>query len=187
MIDALNKISTSISIGFNKVGQDGERIRDNVESGKTKELVYKAVSSVSANKEKLSQYFSESGLSDKMKEYGKKIGSVITYPVILLYSAFKSTATPAKEKLLITSCLGYFILPTDLIPDIIAGVGFADDAAAITACLAAINHILTPEIYEEANNRIRSIFGEVDEDALKKITDKALKLANQETENRNNK
>jgi len=48
--------------------------------------------------------------------------------------------------------------------------------------LAAINHILTPEIYEEANNRIRSIFGEVDEVAMKKITDKALDLAKKETE-----
>ncbi len=33
---------------------------------------------------------------------------------------------------LIIACLAYLVLPTDLIPDFIVGIGFIDDAAAFT-------------------------------------------------------
>jgi len=104
MAKLFNNITESLSGGVAKVKQVSAGIGEHFNSENTKALIDKAVTSVSENKEKLANYFSESGLSDKLKEYGKKIGSVITYPVILLYSAFKSTATPVKEKLLITSC-----------------------------------------------------------------------------------
>ena len=40
--------------------------------------------------------------------------------------------------------IAYFILPADLIPDIIAGLGFADDAALLTAVVGLVASHITP-------------------------------------------
>lgn len=131
-------------------------------SANIKELTDKAVESILQNKEKFAKSYSESGFKEKLQKYGKKLGATVTYPVVLLYSALKTDTVETKYKVLIASCLGYFILPADLIPDVIGGVGFADDAAAITACLKSVSHVLTPSTRKEAKERIHKIFGEVD-------------------------
>ena len=52
--------------------------------------------------------------------------------------------TPLKARGIIYAALGYFILPTDTVPDWILGLGFTDDAAVLTAALAAIRSHMTP-------------------------------------------
>jgi uncharacterized membrane protein YkvA (DUF1232 family) len=42
------------------------------------------------------------------------------------------------------AALGYFILPTDAIPDVIFGLGFTDDIAVLTAALAAVRAHMKP-------------------------------------------
>jgi len=46
--------------------------------------------------------------------------------------------TPTRVKAVLLGALAYFILPTDLIPDFIAGLGFTDDAGVLMAALAAV-------------------------------------------------
>ena len=46
------------------------------------------------------------------------------------YSAL-DPATPIRVRAMLLAAIAYFILPLDLIPDIVAGLGFADDAALI--------------------------------------------------------
>ena len=45
----------------------------------------------------------------------------------------KAPTTTTHDKLLIILPLAYFILPTDLLPDIIPAMGFADDGVTIMA------------------------------------------------------
>ena len=45
--------------------------------------------------------------------------------------------TPIRAKGILLSALAYFILPTDLLPDFIAGLGFTDDAAVLFAAWRA--------------------------------------------------
>ena len=45
---------------------------------------------------------------------------------------------------LLLAALAYFILPFDLIPDMIAGLGFADDAALLTAVIGLVAAHITP-------------------------------------------
>lgn len=52
--------------------------------------------------------------------------------------------TPMRVRGMLLAAIAYFILPFDLIPDIIAGLGFADDAALITAVLALVSSHITP-------------------------------------------
>jgi len=47
-------------------------------------------------------------------------------------------ATPAKVKAILFAALAYFVLPFDLIPDFIAGIGFTDDAAVIAMALSVV-------------------------------------------------
>ena len=55
------------------------------------------------------------------------------------YCAF-DRATPLKAKGILIGALAYFILPIDVVPDIILGLGFTDDMAVL---LAAFNVVRT--------------------------------------------
>jgi uncharacterized membrane protein YkvA (DUF1232 family) len=52
------------------------------------------------------------------------------------------TATPLKVKATLFGALAYFVLPFDVIPDVILGLGFTDDMAVlVTAVTLMRNHI----------------------------------------------
>src|SRR5258705_5497273 len=58
------------------------------------------------------------------------------------YCAF-DRATPLQVKAALIATLAYFILPTDLIPDFLPGLGYVDDAASLAATLRLVAaHIL---------------------------------------------
>ena len=42
------------------------------------------------------------------------------------------------------AALAYFVLPTDAIPDMVAGIGFTDDAAVLAAVVALLGRNLKP-------------------------------------------
>jgi uncharacterized membrane protein YkvA (DUF1232 family) len=62
-------------------------------------------------------------------------------------------------KLKVLGALGYFILPLDFIPDIILGLGFTDDLAALAWALFTMRKYITPEIERKARERLREWFG----------------------------
>ena len=53
--------------------------------------------------------------------------------------------TPTAAKGLMLAALAYFVLPTDAIPDILAGIGFTDDAAVFAALLAVVGKNIKPK------------------------------------------
>lgn len=46
--------------------------------------------------------------------------------------------TPAPAKGMMLAALAYFVMPVDAVPDMLAGVGFTDDAAVIAAVIALL-------------------------------------------------
>jgi uncharacterized membrane protein YkvA (DUF1232 family) len=52
-------------------------------------------------------------------------------------------AAPAKVKASILAALAYFVVPTDLVPDFIAGLGYSDDAAVLYGVLKVVQHHIT--------------------------------------------
>jgi uncharacterized membrane protein YkvA (DUF1232 family) len=64
--------------------------------------------------------------------------------VVAAYYCALDHETPLRAKGIILAALGYFILPTDAIPDMIFGLGFTDDIAVLTAALAAIRAHMKP-------------------------------------------
>jgi uncharacterized membrane protein YkvA (DUF1232 family) len=53
-------------------------------------------------------------------------------------------ATPMRVRGMLLAAIAYFILPFDFLPDIVAGLGFADDAALFTGVLALVSAHITP-------------------------------------------
>jgi uncharacterized membrane protein YkvA (DUF1232 family) len=56
-----------------------------------------------------------------------------------LYHFMCDPRAPAQGKIVAIGALLYFILPIDLIPDVLPIVGFADDAAVIASAVAFLN------------------------------------------------
>ena len=116
------------------------------------------------------KHFSESELWNKVTKIGKSIGATLMYPVLLLFNLLKSSETDLKEKTMIIGALGYFILPVDLLPDAIAGVGFTDDIAALSAIISALASCVTLEIQEQSKQKCHDLLGDIDDRAIDSVT-----------------
>lgn len=68
-------------------------------------------------------------------------------------------ATPMHVRGVLLAALAYFLLPADAVPDIIAGIGFTDDAAVITAVLGTFARHVTPEHRAKAIRRLDELLG----------------------------
>ena len=55
------------------------------------------------------------------------------------------------------AALAYFVLPVDAIPDVIAGLGYTDDAAVFTALLAILGKNLKPKHREAARRALERL------------------------------
>lgn len=64
---------------------------------------------------------------------------------VALWIAARDPATPARTKALLLAALAYFVVPTDMLPDWFAGLGFTDDAAVIAAALGLAGRAIRPE------------------------------------------
>jgi len=88
-----------------------------------------------------------------------KLGGVMLDKVRLMYDYFRDPDEPWKPKVLIGAALLYLIIPSDVIPDWFAVVGFADDFAAIAFVFNQTRDVLTN--YDERRQR-RMGFGEAE-------------------------
>lgn len=108
---------------------------------------------------KHSKHYSEEGLWNKIKKYSKKAGSSAIYAVLLLYFVLQKEEVPKKEKVLIVSALGYFILPLDLIPDFTVGVGYVDDVGALIFALIRVSMYIDADVKKQAKDKLQDWFG----------------------------
>ena len=63
-------------------------------------------------------------------------------------------ATPMHVRGVLLAALAYFLLPADAVPDIIAGIGFTDDAAVVATVLGMFARHVTVEHKEKASRRL---------------------------------
>lgn len=165
----LDSIKHTASVTSQKVSESTNKLKASISEVKLEDIT--------ANLKLYEKYFSENELLQKIGKLGKSIGATVLYPVFLLFNLLKSGDINLKEKAMIIGTLGYFILPVDLLPDAIVGVGYADDAAALTAAVTALASCITEDIQNESKEQLRKIFGEFDEKALDSVT-KIIQRAN---------
>ena len=65
--------------------------------------------------------------------------------VVAAYFAMLEPQTPVRARLILIGALAYFVLPFDLVPDIIFGVGFLDDASILAAAIASVRSSITDD------------------------------------------
>ena len=120
------------------------------------------------NYEEYKKHYSEDGFWEKVKTVAVKAGVKVIYTALKLFYAAKKETTPPWAKGVILGALGYFILPIDLIPDVMPVVGFTDDLGVLLAAIAAVASYVTPEVKAQAKEQLSKWFGS---DALLKLED----------------
>jgi uncharacterized membrane protein YkvA (DUF1232 family) len=70
------------------------------------------------------------------------------------------------------AALGYFILPTDIIPDLVVAFGFTDDIAVLLYALSQVADHITPEVKEKASKKLGEWFDKVDEKEILLLEEK---------------
>lgn len=76
---------------------------------------------------------------------------------VAVYFCARDPATPVRAKGLMLAALAYFVLPTDAIPDVFAGVGFTDDAAVLAALIALMGRHIKPAHREAGRSLLRKL------------------------------
>ena len=65
--------------------------------------------------------------------------------LVSVWYCAKDDETPLAAKGMMLAALAYFVMPVDAIPDVIAGLGYTDDAAVFTALMAIVGRNLKPK------------------------------------------
>ena len=124
--------------------------------------------------EKYQANYSENKLLRKLSSAAKWVGAKVVYAVLLLYYILRSPNISAADKSKIYGALGYFILPTDLVLDFIPMMGYTDDMAALLWALHTVTNNLTPEITQQAKEKLSELMGKIDEKQIEDITEQKI-------------
>ncbi len=75
------------------------------------------------------------------------------------YCAF-DPATPLKVKGILLAALAYFIMPIDVIPDVLLGLGFTDDMAVLYTAISMIRSHMTQAHRDKAKDTLDKLKAE---------------------------
>ncbi len=88
------------------------------------------------------------GESESLKGFWTKLRATLglipfSEEAAAAYFCATDPATPARVKAILVAALAYFIMPVDMVPDVIVGLGFTDDAAVFWAAWSAVSGHIT--------------------------------------------
>ena len=104
--------------------------------------------------------YSEESFWTKVAAFARTAGLEVVEKALILYFCLQDRDTPGTAKAIIATALGYFIVPTDVIPDITPVAGFADDLAALAMAFAAVVLHIKPEHRRAAKEKTKEWFGD---------------------------
>jgi uncharacterized membrane protein YkvA (DUF1232 family) len=65
--------------------------------------------------------------------------------------------TPTYVRGILLGAVAYFVLPADMIPDLLVPLGFTDDASVIAAALTAVGSHLQPRHRDQARAKLEKL------------------------------
>ncbi|HOJ69651.1 MAG TPA: YkvA family protein [Candidatus Hydrogenedentes bacterium] len=104
------------------------------------------------------RHFSEKSFRDKILSVFFQAGRRLIEEALALYAMLRDPAVPDWAKAIILGALGYFILPTDVIPDVLPGLGYTDDLGLLTGAITAVGRFMTTEHRAWARHQAARVF-----------------------------
>lgn len=83
----------------------------------------------------------------------KMLGKVpFTEDLCAAYFCAMDDQTPTRVRGILLAALAYFIMPVDMIPDIVTGFGFTDDATVIATAIGLVSGYIKPDHHDLAKS-----------------------------------
>ncbi|MDO8533271.1 MAG: YkvA family protein [Xanthobacteraceae bacterium] len=109
--------------------------------------------------------FSNTTASDAMsiaRGFWRKLRRAVAYipfaeDAITAYYCALDRQTPVRVRAALLAALVYFVLPTDVIPDFLPGLGYTDDAAVLAAALQLVASHILPEHRAAARRALEEV------------------------------
>ena len=98
------------------------------------------------------------GFWPKMRRVAAKVP--FAREALSVWFCAKDEETPLAAKGMMLAALAYFVLPVDAIPDVIAGLGYTDDAAVFAALMAIVGRNLKPRHKLAAKQALDKLAGD---------------------------
>jgi len=73
------------------------------------------------------------------------------------YFCAVDSQTPGYVKALLFGALAYFVVPTDMIPDFIAGLGYGDDATVLLTAIGTVRKHVTGKHRDAARQKLADL------------------------------
>jgi uncharacterized membrane protein YkvA (DUF1232 family) len=83
------------------------------------------------------------GFWPKLKAVARKLP--FARDLVAAYYCAVDPNTPTRVKGILLAALAYFVLPVDMVPDILLGIGFTDDATVLATAIALVARHIRPE------------------------------------------
>ena len=104
-------------------------------------------------------WYSAPRLWKTLKKVAVSAGRKTLLTALTLFYCLQDKDTPTWAKGVIVGALGYLVLPTDLIPDIIPGAGFGDDWGALVAALGTVSAYIKDSHKDKASAQVDRLLG----------------------------
>ena len=96
------------------------------------------------------------------RDFWRKLRSVAAHipfaeDLLAAYYCAFDRATPLQVKATLVAAIAYFVLPFDVIPDMLPVIGFTDDAAVLATAIRLVANHMRPEHREAAREKLREL------------------------------
>lgn len=76
--------------------------------------------------------------------------------VVAVWYAARDPRTPTRVKAILLGAVAYFVMPVDIIPDFVAGLGYTDDLGVLIAAWRAVRPWITDDHRALAREALRT-------------------------------
>ncbi len=127
--------------------------------------------------------FNPEEMWEKLKTQAAKAGQDLVVMVLTIYYTIRdrikgtnvTTDIPMTDVLMLAGAIAYFVCPADLIPDVMPGVGYSDDLAALTFAYKKAYGIFSAAAKGTALEKTAELLGEkFDPEKAAKVTNNFL-------------
>ncbi|MBV2142246.1 DUF1232 domain-containing protein [Falsochrobactrum sp. TDYN1] len=98
------------------------------------------------------------GLWQTIRRAGRKVPFMDE--VVAAYYCALDQKTPMRVRMTLMAALAYFVMPFDVVPDLLVGIGFTDDVAVLMAAFTALRTHVTPAHRLAARQALKESTGE---------------------------